>query len=60
MLLHRQELHMRESQAAHVFRQLGGDLAVAQHAIVFAAQPRTEMHLVHDHRLAQRIAFGTL
>jgi hypothetical protein len=39
MLHHREKLHVRETQAAYVFSQLGGQLPVGERTVVFLRHP---------------------
>jgi hypothetical protein len=52
----RQQLHVREAEVADVRAELAPELAVAQELARRTAAPRSEMHFVDRHRLAQPIA----
>ncbi len=49
----RQDLDVREAELGDVVRELVGELGIGQ-----PGPPRAEVHLVHAHRLAQRIPAG--
>ncbi len=55
MLHDREELDVGEAQVAEVRHQLVGDLAVGEVSL-----PRSEVHLVDRHRLANRLSSGAL